>query len=126
MAFCYPLVGLYPFRLLQGDFYVYTRRQIQTHERVDGFVGGIDNIHEALVRTHFELVAGRLVDVWRTQHIVTTNARRQRHRSAHYRARTFGCLDDFGGRSEEHTSELQSLICTSYAVFCLKKKKKKL
>src|SRR3546814_3871109 len=27
------------------------------------------------------------------------------------------------GRSEEHTSELQSLMRTSYAVFCLKKKK---
>src|SRR3546814_8254859 len=27
-------------------------------------------------------------------------------------------------RSEEHTSELQSLIRTSYAVFCLKKKTK--
>src|SRR3546814_8247994 len=32
---------------------------------------------------------------------------------------------DFGmaGRSEEHTSELQSLMRISYAVFCLKKKK---
>src|SRR3546814_2120884 len=30
-----------------------------------------------------------------------------------------------GGRSEEHTSELQSLMRISYAVFCLKKKKKK-
>src|SRR3546814_1555502 len=29
-----------------------------------------------------------------------------------------------GHRSEEHTSELQSLIRSSYAVFCLKKKKK--
>src|SRR3546814_6430251 len=29
------------------------------------------------------------------------------------------------GRSEEHTSELQSLMRSSYAVFCLKKKKKK-
>src|SRR3546814_3132690 len=28
-------------------------------------------------------------------------------------------------RSEEHTSELQSLMRTSYAVFCLKKKKKR-
>src|SRR3546814_7487506 len=27
------------------------------------------------------------------------------------------------GRSEEHTSELQSLMRNSYAVFCLKKKK---
>src|SRR3546814_6193755 len=29
----------------------------------------------------------------------------------------------FAARSEEHTSELQSLMRTSYAVFCLKKKK---
>src|SRR3546814_6796968 len=28
-------------------------------------------------------------------------------------------------RSEEHTSELQSLMRSSYAVFCLKKKKQK-
>src|SRR3546814_459978 len=32
---------------------------------------------------------------------------------------------DHGGRSEEHTSELQSLMRISYAVFCLKKKKQK-
>src|SRR3546814_7299973 len=31
---------------------------------------------------------------------------------------------DFVTRSEEHTSELQSLMRISYAVFCLKKKKK--
>src|SRR3546814_6144739 len=30
---------------------------------------------------------------------------------------------DFAKRSEEHTSELQSLMRISYAVFCLKKKK---
>src|SRR3546814_10840994 len=43
----------------------------------------------------------------------------------------FGCsnsliaIDVAEVRSEEHTSELQSLMRTSYAVFCLKKKKKK-
>src|SRR3546814_8797707 len=31
-----------------------------------------------------------------------------------------------GGRSEEHTSELQSLMRISYAVYCLKKQKLKL
>src|SRR3546814_7183146 len=31
--------------------------------------------------------------------------------------------DLFDDRSEEHTSELQSLMRISYAVFCLKKKK---
>src|SRR3546814_9730160 len=35
-----------------------------------------------------------------------------------------GCHDD-ASRSEEHTSELQSLMRISYAVFCLKKKKTK-
>src|SRR3546814_5415609 len=32
--------------------------------------------------------------------------------------------DTFSSRSEEHTSELQSLMRISYAVFCVKKKKK--
>src|SRR3546814_7653322 len=32
-------------------------------------------------------------------------------------------IPDFQARSEEHTSELQSLMRISYAVFCLKKKK---
>src|SRR3546814_3657926 len=41
----------------------------------------------------------------------------------------FDLIDKFAGygfnkRSEEHTSELQSLIRISYAVFCLKKKNK--
>src|SRR3546814_7004734 len=31
---------------------------------------------------------------------------------------------EYGYRSEEHTSELQSLMRISYAVFCLKKKNK--
>src|SRR3546814_20910752 len=33
--------------------------------------------------------------------------------------------EKWGERSEEHTSELQSLMRISYAVFCLKKKQKK-
>src|SRR3546814_10005225 len=35
-----------------------------------------------------------------------------------------GILKPSEARSEEHTSELQSLMRISYAVFCLKKKKK--
>src|SRR3546814_4192261 len=40
-----------------------------------------------------------------------------RHAAAHSGLQRRVC------RSEEHTSELQSLMRTSYAVFCLKKKK---
>src|SRR3546814_4512958 len=41
-----------------------------------------------------------------------------------FRKRYFAELDANPDRSEEHTSELQSLMRISYAVFCLKKKKK--
>src|SRR3546814_6393284 len=37
-----------------------------------------------------------------------------------------GMLEALYGRSEEHTSELQSLMRISYAVFCLKKKNTKI
>src|SRR3546814_4915576 len=39
-----------------------------------------------------------------------------------YMVRPRVCLIDEPSRSEEHTSELQSLMRISYAVFCLKKK----
>src|SRR3546814_2792238 len=57
---------------------------------------------------------------------------RLRHRTATHRARLVdGSAEHIGSaivalrtrRSEEHTSELQSLMRISYAVFCLKKKK---
>src|SRR3546814_20024588 len=47
-------------------------------------------------------------------------ARRRRARPVQPRA----CLPARGLRSEEHTSELQSLMRISYAVFCLKTKKR--
>src|SRR3546814_3927583 len=46
-------------------------------------------------------------------------------RRSHVRARCSTVLyedEDRVARTEEHTSELQSLMRTSYAVFCLKKK----
>src|SRR3546814_14115765 len=48
------------------------------------------------------------------------------HGSQAQRFRSIGSHErrDSGRRSEEHTSELQSLMRISYAVFCLKKKHK--
>src|SRR3546814_6012181 len=44
-------------------------------------------------------------------------------RVLHHATRCRGGTAGLGQRSEEHTSELQSLMRISYAVFCLKKKK---
>src|SRR3546814_5772007 len=53
--------------------------------------------------------------------------RRIRSRDGDQRARNIpdgaGCRAGDAARSEEHTSELQSLMRISYAVFCLKKKR---
>src|SRR3546814_9636206 len=42
------------------------------------------------------------------------------HQVLHYAERPARAIEE--ARSEEHTSELQSLMRSSYAVFCLKKK----
>src|SRR3546814_5047152 len=44
-------------------------------------------------------------------------------RAPHTEAKLVRCTRGAIRRSEEHTSELQSLMRISYAVFCLKKKK---
>src|SRR3546814_4468123 len=49
---------------------------------------------------------------------------RRRPPGRHQEARDVDWKSQLPLRSEEHTSELQSLMRISYAVFCLKKKKK--
>src|SRR3546814_1659962 len=61
--------------------------------------------HRVELRLHFGLVEG------------------ERHAAGHVEGDVVALAHDV--RSEEHTSELQSLMRISYAVFCLKKKKQK-
>src|SRR3546814_8940009 len=53
-----------------------------------------------------------------------THRRALRGRRRRRQDRLVGQEEQLLQRSEEHTSELQSLMRISYAVFCLKKKKK--
>src|SRR3546814_9548619 len=58
----------------------------------------------------------------RGHHIDATGSRANRRNARRQPVRAGGYSYD-RPRSEEHTSELQSLMRISYAVFCLKKKK---
>src|SRR3546814_3387828 len=72
---------------------------------------------EGQPKTQRELVAATRMDK------VTVNRAAKALADRHLIARQAHEAD--GRRSEEHTSELQSLMRISYAVFCLKKKKTK-
>src|SRR3546814_10097210 len=75
------------------------------HDRLGG--GALGEDLRAAVDDH-------IVEAGRTEH---GHARLQRQDALRAAGGRVG-----GVRSEEHTSELQSLMRTSYAVFCLKKK----
>src|SRR3546814_8772422 len=83
---------------------------------------------------HFPVARGDALatDRWRParkRDAAGESAGRNRHCSASYRHRRQTAARDSSRsariRSEEHTSELQSLMRISYAVFCLKKKNDK-
>src|SRR3546814_9760627 len=79
-------------------------------------VGLVPDLVEDLTLEHDEIGIGDQVDGARPRQLDrdprADPARAGRHHEHHV-------------RSEEHTSELQSLMRISYAVFCLKKKKNK-
>src|SRR3546814_4719707 len=72
----------------------------------------------------FDDFAGKLREEGRKPRIAMfcTGGIRCEKSTAQVRARGFEEVYHLRGRSEEHTSELQSLMRISYAVFCLKKK----
>src|SRR3546814_3882563 len=86
-------------------------------------VGDLPLQRDAVGRRRLGGQGERLVD---RQQVVLVDRRQRGRRAGKAKgegggdARPAGCER----RSEEHTSELQSLMRSSYAVFCLKKKKR--
>src|SRR3546814_3138806 len=79
-----------------------------------------ESILELVRRFVLDLAAAPVDAIHRTAADIFLHVGRRRIRD-----RTFERpLHDLAGRSEEHTSELQSLMRISYAVYGLKKKKK--
>src|SRR3546814_1552029 len=82
--------------------------------------------HNTLVATLYELGwfgVAAMIALWTVMFAAAASARGDRFLliAAHF---AFFLLNM--ARSEEHTSELQSLMRISYAVFCLKKKNKRI
>src|SRR3546814_4962358 len=93
---------------------------LQLAHRLEGFVTG--PVLGATRHAAQQLVEHRQGGIG--QAFLKTDALRRQRRMAAQGiefAKVLGC--DPAARSEEHTSELQSLMRISYAVFCLKKKK---
>src|SRR3546814_3928343 len=80
-------------------------------------------VEEALNDVHFERrIADKCFDLALPEIDGAKNAQKDFAATVRERSRDDSWIDvDPEGRSEEHTSELQSLMRISYAVFCLKK-----
>src|SRR3546814_6812272 len=67
-----------------------------------------------------EIVQDIFMALWNRRHSLVLTSDLAKYLAVSVKYRVIKTLDK---RSEEHTSELQSLMRISYAVFCLKKKK---
>src|SRR6476620_9327289 len=76
------------------DLDVDVRRQVETHQRVDRLGGRVDDVDEALVGAHLEVLAGVLVLVRRPDDDEDVLLRRQRDGSHHGRAGARHCVND--------------------------------
>src|SRR3546814_18580483 len=99
------------------------RRYFGDDDGVQGFVGG--GVGVARVKANYALsTGGSFLDdsdtVFAWQGLAGVRAPLSDHLDVTFKYRFFNA--DNVKRSEEHTSELQSLMRISYAVFCLKKK----
>ena len=72
------------------------------HERVHRLRRCLEDVDQALVRAHLEVLARLLVDVRRPVDAEPVDLRGERHRTADERARALRRIDDALGRLIEH------------------------
>src|ERR1700676_835630 len=88
-----PLATLVP----ELDLDVHPAGHVETHQRVDHLGVGVEDVEDALVRAHLELLARVLVDERPAHDRVLVDGGGQRNRSGHAGARPGGGLDDLRG-----------------------------
>src|SRR5262249_42190142 len=77
-------------------------REIELHQRIDRLWRRIDDVEQALVGSHFELLAALLVDVRRAVDRELLDLGRQRDRTTHLRAGALRRRHDLAGRRIEN------------------------
>src|SRR3954470_24091166 len=83
------------------DLDVDTGGEVELHQRVHGLRGRIDDVEQALVGAHLELLAALLVDMRRTVDGELLDAGRQRNGSANLGTGAFRRIHDLTGRRIE-------------------------
>src|ERR1700730_11121176 len=104
------------------DFHVHAWRKIELHERVHGVWRGLENIDQALVSAHFELLTRFLVHVRRAQHRPTIDGGTQRNRPSYIGAGTLCGVHNFlGGLVENslivHLQAYTDFVALSHKLF---------
>src|SRR5690606_31248094 len=77
--------------------------QIQLHQSVNGFIGWINDVHQTHMSADLELVTRSLVDMRRTQDVITLNTGWQWNRTLDNSAGTLGGVNDFECRLVDQT-----------------------
>src|SRR6188508_92651 len=112
-------------RHLQLDFDIHARRQIQLHKGIHGFGRRLHDVHQALVRPDFKLLAGLLIGVRRALNREFLDAGRQGDWSHNFRATTTHRFHDFRHRLIQHAviepaePDPNSLIHLHHAILSL-------
>src|SRR6478736_4636777 len=84
------------------DLDVDTGRQVEPHQRVDRLRRGVDDVDEALVGAHLEVLAGVLVLVGRADDAVHVLLGRQRHGAGDLGTRAGDGVHDLARRGVDH------------------------
>src|ERR1700722_15290085 len=90
-----------PYRALELDLDVDAGGKVELHQRIDRLRRRIDDVEQAFMRAHFELLAALLVDVRRAVDREFFDLGRQRDRPAYLRAGALRRIDDLARRRIE-------------------------
>src|SRR5258708_6077384 len=102
-------------RALELDLDVDTGGEVELHQRIDGLRRRIDDIEQAFMGAHFELLAALFVDMRRAVDGELLDLGRQRDRPAHLRAGALRRIDDLARRRIED-AVIERLESASYVL----------